>query len=153
LFSQMLFELMGRGRESLTAAAEAYAVVHTDFAEQIATTPAMSETVAPAAEAPVGADAVMPLTAEAIVAGTNAEAPQAEAVIVDAGIEEIATPELSSEFCPDLSIVAGPTPEHIVAAAAEPEIVDLAAELAEVKTGVAAELAPAEAEVKDVVPA
>lgn len=56
LFSQMLFELMGRGRESLIAAAEAYAAVHTDFSQQIAPVSAAA-----------AADAVMPLQADAIV--------------------------------------------------------------------------------------
>jgi len=35
LFSHILFELVGRGRESLVAAAEAYALAHTDFAQHV----------------------------------------------------------------------------------------------------------------------
>jgi hypothetical protein len=141
LFSQMLFELMGRGRESVVAVAEAYAAVHTDFAEQIATTPALSESVAPTAEESVEADAVMPLTAEAIVAGTEVEAPQAEAAVTEAKVEEIAVPpepvEIAApEFSPELSIVAGPA----------------AVELVEVETDAAADLAVGEAEATDVRP-
>jgi hypothetical protein len=93
LFSQMLFELMGRGRESLISAAEAYAQAHTDFAQQIATTPeaAVAEPV-PTGEpvivpetAEAGgmaeADAILPLEAEAIIpqeTGLDAEAPKVD---------------------------------------------------------------------------
>ncbi len=139
LFSQMLFELMGRGRESLVAVAEAYAAAHTDFAGQIATAPALSETFAPAAEAAGELDAVLPLTAEAIVADTDAKVLPAEAVV--AKVEAFAAPELS--------IVAGPVAvESIVVVAAEPAIVAQAAEPAEVKIK-----ATGEAEATDAMPA
>jgi hypothetical protein len=92
LFSQMLFELMGRGRESLISAAEAYAQAHTDFAQQIATTPeaAVAEPV-PAGEPVIEpeteaggmaeADAILPLEAEAIIPqepALKAEAPKVD---------------------------------------------------------------------------
>ena len=80
LFSQMLFELMGRGRESLIAVAEAYAAVPTDFAGQMAV--------------PVADDTVMPLAAAAIVPEADV-APAAEAVaeaVVEPPVEPVAEP-------------------------------------------------------------
>lgn len=132
LFAQMLFELLGRGRESLVAAAEVYAAVHTDFAEQIATTPVMSETVVPAAEASAEPEPVLPLATEMIVTGTDAEAPQAETEVEDRAaswesVEIVADPvegkdeleQLPDLAAPELSIVAGPAAEQGMVAAAE----------------------------------
>lgn len=82
LFSQMLFELMGRGRESLIAAAEAYAAARTDFAEQIVTMPP-----------PVEPEPVMDLAPETVVA----EEPVAETVVEEPVAEEPPAEAVSDE--------------------------------------------------------
>lgn len=130
LYSQVLFELMGRGRESLITAAEAYARVHTDFATQIAASPqtalvepASVEAVAIEAAAiepaldvaaePV-AETVMALEAEAILpaepeeVALDAEAPQAEEF-------EVAVYEIAPEPVAALDDVpAEPVPDETV---------------------------------------
>jgi hypothetical protein len=92
LFSQMLFELMGRGRESLIAAADAYAQTHADFARQIATTsdmPAAAPVELPAnpvEETPIEleVEAILPLESETIVpAGETAVAIDAQTRTAD----------------------------------------------------------------------
>lgn len=123
LFSQMLFELIGRGRESLISAAEAYAQAHTDFAEQIATTPEVAVQSAPV-EAPAAApadavtedrepEAVLPLEAEAIVpaedplvelpeenmapAGETSAVEAAEEAVVEAPSNEVVADETATD--------------------------------------------------------
>ncbi len=140
LFSQMVFELMGRGRESLVAAAEAYAQAHTDFAQQIAAAPAIVEPVAGTVAAPevavaepeeeplpLEADAIVPPEGEAAVVDDAApadvvaaevpaeEAPVAmEPVVADAvaPVEIVEMPDAAVEATDlELSIVAGPAAE------------------------------------------
>jgi hypothetical protein len=119
LFSQMLFELMGRGRESLIAAAQAYAEAHTDFSQQIATAPdaAIAEPVAaelPVAvpaetvtDLPADTDAVLPLDAEAIIP-VEIELPAANEVADEVPAEETveATVEIVTADKPAEEIVA-----------------------------------------------
>lgn len=151
LFAHVLFELVGRERESLAAAAEAYAHVHTDFAAQIANTPQAEEM--PPLPVEIAEPAVMALDVEAIVptdvmpaeVPEHAEAAVAEpAVVVEeaeaAVVEEPAiaeavdTPpeavvEATAEL--ELSIVAGPAATEPVETA---EIAAETAELADAKT-------------------
>jgi hypothetical protein len=137
LFSQILFELMGRGREALVGAAEALA--HTDFAQQVAVTPelAITEPLPEATSAepeeltsaatPDESEAVLPLVAEAIIPvetlGGFAEPVQvaeASAVAVEALVE---------------SAMAGePVTEKPAAEIAAAEMVDKSS-LAETATG------------------
>lgn len=180
LFSQMLFELMGRGRESLVTAAEAYAAARTDFAEQIASTPAMSA-AAPAATSaepmPLATEAIMPVEAalfdldtealaldrveepiledapavEVADAVTPVEEPEAE----EPNVEESKAEEVKVD-APELSIVAGPMAvEDIVVdivTADEPTFIEQAADLAEAKLDAVAELVTGEAVAADVMP-
>lgn len=87
LFSQMLFELMGRGRESLLAAAEAYAVARTDFAEQIVAMPPVVEPEPVMDLAPETVVAAEPV-AETVVEEPVAEEPPAETIAVEPPAEE-----------------------------------------------------------------
>jgi len=160
LFTQILFELMGRGRESLIAAAEAYALVHTDFAEHIASSPAPGET--PEAVMPLEHDAIVPAVAETVateelapVEPAVAEAKAVEAPVVEAG-------EAVAEFGPNenVEIVADPAegkddrsvkpePAELDAAASVPEVVEPVVEPA---ADVVTEIAAGEAKAKDVMP-
>jgi hypothetical protein len=111
LFSHMLFELMGRGRENLVAAAEAFAAVRTDFAEQVVAAPA----------------AVMALEPETIVtaepvAEATVEEPAAEAVAetVSAAVEPEAVESVAAPDVPVAEAVAeAPVAEAV---AAEPVV-------------------------------
>lgn len=179
LFSQMLFELIGRGRESLVSAAEAYAVANVDFASQIAAAiPAVAE---------VPAEVPMPLMAEAIVP----EAPVAEAAVVAAPqamdvavpsevpvepasepvsepanelvaealvaapsetpVEDVPAAEVVEEPAPAVEIVdAGSASVEVISIETEPDVVVQSAEYVEAKIGVAEELSTGDAEAKDV---
>lgn len=122
LFSQMVFELMGRGRESLIAAAEAYAQTHTDFAQQIATTPdvaivepvtepiAAQEVAVMETEAePPAEPAVLPLEVEAIIPQEAAldEAPKLEEPVEEAAeatVEPVTVEVPSDEIIPEQAV-------------------------------------------------
>jgi hypothetical protein len=165
LFSHVLFELMGRERESLVAAAEAYAQVHTDFAAQIADLPGAAdvqplpvEIVEPVAET------VMALEAEAIVPTEVEVAESVEPVLDDvvAPAEEAKAEDATAEVvpidaanvvethetavvaaadvsdAPELSIVAGPAVVEAVAQAEEPADADTVVEVGETKETAAA---------------
>ena len=162
LFTQILFELMGRGRESLIAAAEAYAAVHTDFAEQIASSPAPGEAVLPEEAMPLEQDAIvaeaaatvaseeLTPTEPAVEEAKAVEVPVAEAGAAAVGpnetVEIVADPPEGKDNEPvtpepaELSIVAGPSAPDVVEAVVEP--------VADVVTDIAA----GEAEAKDVMP-
>jgi hypothetical protein len=109
LYSQVLFELMGRGRESLIAAAEAYAQVHTDFASQIAA-------MTPVMDAAVAVDA--PAAVEAVVAN---DAPAVEAAVPAAVVPEADAGEMVSETVMVADAVMVLDAEAIVAPAASPD--------------------------------
>ena len=160
LFTQILFELMGRGRESLIAAAEAYAAVRTDFAEHIVSSPAQGEV--PEAVMPLEQDTIVPVVAETVATeeltpaeSAVEEAKAVEAPVVEAGeavaelgpnenVEIVADPAEGKDNEPvtpepaELSIVAGPSAPEVVEAVVEP--------VADVVTDIAA------AEARDVMP-
>lgn len=114
LFSNVLFELVGRERESLIAVAEAYAQVHTDFASQTASTPdAVEVPPLPADVTEPAPESVMALEAEAIVSGVVAEGAPTEVAV-----EGVPT-EAEAEAVPEAEAVAsvvdvGPLPEDEV---------------------------------------
>lgn len=102
LFSQILFELMGRGRESLIAAAQAYAEARTDFATHIAVAPVAADAsepqalmlepdaIVPAAEMaePVGvAEAVVEPVVEPVGEGAVTEAAAEIDAVGDAAVD------------------------------------------------------------------
>jgi hypothetical protein len=150
LFSQMVFELMGRGRESLVAAAEAYAQAHTDFAQQIAATPdvAIVEPVAETVAAPDVAVAEagpepLPLEVEAIVPPEG----DTEVLIEEAPVEAIPAVELepavaeapSEEIISEPAIPETALPVEAAIAADEPaEPVEAADAVAEPELSIAA---------------
>jgi hypothetical protein len=137
LYSQVLFELMGRGRESVIAAAETYARVHTDFATQIAMMPDVVPAAVDAAVEEPAADAVMTLEAEAILPAepqeiaADAEAPQdleiavyevmpqePEPAVEEAVLEEAAVEEAAVEDVPqDVAVASDDLPPHLEEAA------------------------------------
>ena len=110
LFTQILFELMGRGRESLIAAAEAYGAVHTDFAEHVVTSPAVDEL--PAAVMPLEQEAIVPAVGE--IAATDAAEPQSTAVedakldVADAPVAEAVAGEIDFGPNENVEMVADP---------------------------------------------
>ncbi len=71
MFSQVLFELMGRGREALTAAVEAYAAVRSDLSQQYVATTTLADE--PAADEVVMASPVEPEAAGELQAEPHAE--------------------------------------------------------------------------------
>lgn len=145
LYTQILFELMGRGRESLVNAAEAFAQAHMDFATQIASTPDVAAVVPePVVSEPV-AEPVMTLDAEAIVpevandvvappveaepvieasVAPEGEAPAVEAAVAEASVSEavveepVAHEEPASETVAEAPVEA-PAAEAVVADAVE----------------------------------
>jgi Uncharacterized conserved protein len=149
LFSQMVFELMGRGRESLVAAAEAYAQAHADFAQQIAATPGVA-IVEPTPEVAVAEPEVepLPLEAEAILP-PEAEAPKLEELPVEEASE--ATVEPVTEETPSDALVAEHAETEPVddAVAVGPAAETLESELS-IAAGPTAEALPLEEPAEDV---
>jgi hypothetical protein len=125
LFSQMVFELMGRGRESLVAAAEAYAQAHTDFAQQIAATPDVAivepEPVAAPEVSVAEADAEpLSLEAEAILP-PETETPKLEELPAEETVEPAAEPvmaEASDEIVAEQAVTE-PVDETVAVEPAE----------------------------------
>ncbi|GAA0534016.1 hypothetical protein FHS83_003006 [Rhizomicrobium palustre] len=112
LFTQVLFELMGRGRESLVHAAEVYAA--TDVAQNYVSTVTASD-----AEAPVEETVTEPVTqATEVVNASVGQSGQAEAEISAA----------STEIVPVESVPVEVAPEETVPAACQEEASDFVAE-------------------------
>jgi hypothetical protein len=114
LFSQVLFELIGRGRESLVAAAEAYAA-RTDLTEQYVSTVTASD------QGAVEETAVE----SAPDAETESATSEPEVPVGDPAAEAVATAEMKSEEAePPIetpaSVPEEPVAEAAVVVAAEP---------------------------------
>jgi hypothetical protein len=114
MFSQVLFELMGRGRDSLVAAAEAYAVARTDLSQQYVSTmmtgdePGGVETAAeamPQSEA-VSGPFVEPQVDAVVEAGAHAAVgdPDAEKAMTSESEAELAPAESAAEFSAQIGL-------------------------------------------------
>lgn len=106
MFSQVLFELMGRGKESLVAAAEAYAAAKTGLSQQYVSTmtasdepapvdPALDSVPTPIFEPATVVDDVAPLpVSDADLAGLKEPASE-EAIASEPAAQEKAAPEIT----------------------------------------------------------
>jgi hypothetical protein len=122
LFSQVLFDLMGRGRDALTAAAEAYAAARMDFSQQYVSAVTASDE-----------SAVEQTATEAAPEGVPEEAPLPEAVaepapeaakepVAEAGASEpVAEPKAEAETTAPAEVTAEAKAEAAPEAAAEGE--------------------------------
>jgi hypothetical protein len=108
LFSQVLFELIGRGRESLVAAAEAYAA-RTDFTQQYVSTVTASDELA----VEETAVEVVP-EAETAEEQLQAEAPAADATANDVATAEVKGEEPAVEVPIEIAASATEEPEAVV---------------------------------------
>ncbi len=119
MFSQVLFELMGRGRDSLVAAAEAYAAAQTDLSQQYVSTVTSSDE-----------SAVAKTDGEVVPEPESTSEPAAPPVIdavVDmaaelAGTQEVASGSKADEPAAVEEAKAGPSVEAVADATGEPAI-------------------------------